>query len=75
MELRLCRGQDVIDGFERGQDSAICEQLVPRAERHPVTSPPANNHGRMGGSVPKPASSAPNPGSSASKPAAPSPNK
>jgi hypothetical protein len=54
IKLRICRGQDVIEGFARGQDSELCDQIVPRAERHPVTTPPANNHGRMGGSTPKP---------------------
>ena len=52
MKLRICRGQDVIEGFERGQDAEICGQLVPRAQRHPVTTPPANNHGRMGSWTP-----------------------
>ena len=47
MELRICRGQDAVGGVLRGQDSDICQQLVPRAERHPVTTPPANNRGRM----------------------------
>ncbi len=61
MKLRLCGGQDVIEGFERGQDSAICRQLVPRTERHPVTTPPANNHGRIGSSGPRPNSTAPAP--------------
>ena len=25
MKLRLCRGQDAIQGLERGQDSALCQ--------------------------------------------------
>jgi|HubBroStandDraft_1064217.scaffolds.fasta_scaffold58009_2 hypothetical protein len=54
VELRICRGQDAVDGLMRGQDSDVCDQLVPRAERHPVTTPPANNHGRMGSTAPHP---------------------
>jgi hypothetical protein len=54
MKLRICRGQDAVNGMMRGQDSEECEQLVPRAERHPVTTPPANNHGRMGSTAPHP---------------------
>jgi hypothetical protein len=47
MKLRLCRGQDAVQGLARGQDSALCQSLVnPRTERHPVTTPPANNRGR-----------------------------
>ncbi len=68
MKLRICRGQDAVDGMMRGQDSDVCEQLIPRAERHPVTTPPANNHGRMGSSVPKPTSATPHPGSNPPKP-------
>jgi hypothetical protein len=70
MELRICRGQDAIEGMMRGQDSDICEQLVPHAERHPVTTPPGNNHGRMGSSVPRPASTAPHSNSNPPKPGA-----
>jgi hypothetical protein len=73
MKLRICRGQDAVDGMMRGQDSDVCEQLVPHAERHPVTTPPANNHGRMGSSVPKPSSTTPKPGTAAPKPGAVSP--
>ncbi len=47
IKLRICRGQDAVGGVMRGQDSEVCEQIVPRAERHPVTTPPANNRGRM----------------------------
>jgi len=54
LKLRICRGQDAVNGLMRGQDSAICNQIVPRAERHPVTTPPANNRGRMGSSAPHP---------------------
>lgn len=47
MELRLCRGQDAVPGLARGQDSALCQNLVnPHPERRPVTTPPANNRGR-----------------------------
>lgn len=47
MELRLCRGQDVIQGLARGQDSPLCEQLLGKQPlRKPVTTPPANNRGR-----------------------------
>jgi hypothetical protein len=47
MKLRLCRAQDAVQGLARGQDSALCDTLVnPRTERHPVTTPPANNRGR-----------------------------
>jgi hypothetical protein len=46
MKLRLCSGQGAIPGLARGQDSALCQQLVPsRVERKPVTTPPANNRG------------------------------
>ena len=49
--LKLCRGQDAVQGLERGQDSELCQNLVNPAhgavrDRHPVTTPPANNHGR-----------------------------
>ena len=47
MQLRLCRAQDAVPDLQRGQDSALCQQLIkPIPERHPVTTPPANNHGR-----------------------------
>jgi hypothetical protein len=48
-KLKLCRGQDAVQGLERGQDSQLCQDLVNPAhgrDRHPVTTPPANNHGR-----------------------------
>ncbi len=48
MEMRICRGQDAVAGLSRGQDSAVCEKILPRTERKPVTTPPANNRGRMG---------------------------
>ncbi len=47
MELRLCRGQDTVQGLERGQDSALCTQMMnTQPQRKPVTTPPANNQGR-----------------------------
>jgi hypothetical protein len=47
MKLRLCRGQDAVQGLARGQDSPLCRALInPRPERRPVTTPPANNRGR-----------------------------
>jgi len=47
MKLRLCRGQDAIQGLERGQDSMLCQQLLNAQPQHkPVTTPPANNRGK-----------------------------
>jgi hypothetical protein len=47
MQLRLCRAQDAVPDLQRGQDSPLCQQLLkPFAERKPVTTPPANNHGK-----------------------------
>jgi hypothetical protein len=47
MKLSLCRGQNNVQGLERGQDSTLCEQLLhAQPERKPVTTPPANNQGR-----------------------------
>ena len=47
MELRLCRGQDTVQGVARGQDSALCQQLLNKEpQRRPATTPPANNLGR-----------------------------
>jgi hypothetical protein len=47
MKLRVCRPADAMPGLARGQDSPLCRQLInPRAERKPVTTPPANNHGK-----------------------------
>lgn len=74
IKLRICRGQDAVDGMMRGQDSDICQQLVPRAERHPVTTPPANNHGRMGPSAPKTSSNSKT-GATAAKPNSTPPNQ
>jgi hypothetical protein len=47
MELRLCRGQEIVEGLARGQDSALCQHLLAgQPQRKPVTTPPANNRGR-----------------------------
>jgi hypothetical protein len=47
MMPRLCNGQGALPGLARGQDSAMCQELVkPRTERKPVTTPPANNRGK-----------------------------
>jgi hypothetical protein len=47
MKDRLCNAQAQTSGLARGQDSDLCQQrLHPRAERKPVTTPPANNKGR-----------------------------
>jgi|SRR5579863_371664 len=47
MEQRLCRPQDAVSGLARGQDSLLCQPAAkPRSERRPVTTPPANNHGK-----------------------------
>jgi hypothetical protein len=47
MKLRLCKAQDAVEGLARGQDSDLCQDLIgPRPDRRPVTTPPANNHGR-----------------------------
>ena len=47
MELRMCRGQDTVQGLARGQDSALCRQLLnAQPQRKPVTTPPANNRGQ-----------------------------
>jgi hypothetical protein len=47
MELRLCLGEDAVQGLERGQDSALCSQFLnTRPQRMPVTTPPANNRGQ-----------------------------
>ena len=53
---RLCRAQDAVEGLARGQDSPLCQPAVKaRPEHHPVTTPPANNHGKSvpPGSQPK----------------------
>jgi hypothetical protein len=47
MKLRVCRTADAMPGLARGQDSPLCRQLInPKPERKPVTTPPANNHGK-----------------------------
>jgi hypothetical protein len=47
MKLRLCSGQGALPALARGQDSPMCQQLVkPRIDRKPITTPPANNHGK-----------------------------
>ena len=47
LQLRLCRAQDAVPDLQRGQDSALCQQLIkPIPERKPVTTPPSNNHGQ-----------------------------
>ncbi len=46
-KLALCRGEDAVQGLERGQDSPLCQQLVKQhTARQPVTTPPANNRGQ-----------------------------
>lgn len=47
MEMRICRGQDAVAGLSRGQDSDVCQKMLPANERKPVTTPPANNRGKM----------------------------
>lgn len=48
MKVRLCGATAQGAGMARGQDADICVGIVPhaRAERKPVTTPPANNQGR-----------------------------
>jgi len=47
MKQRICSAQSTAPGLSHGQDSELCRQtLKPRPERKPVTTPPANNHGR-----------------------------
>lgn len=45
MKQKLCAVQGATPGLARGQDSAVCQERT-RAERHPVTTPPANAQGR-----------------------------
>lgn len=46
-KVALCRGEDAVQGVERGQDSLLCHQLLKlHASRQPVTTPPANNRGQ-----------------------------
>jgi hypothetical protein len=52
MKQRLCRAGDALPGLARGQDSALCQNLVnPKPERKPVTTPPAHNRGQSVPSV------------------------
>lgn len=47
MALRLCRAQDAVPDLQRGQDSALCRDMIkPLTERKPVITPPANNRGK-----------------------------
>jgi hypothetical protein len=47
MKARLCKAAATGSGLERGQDSALCHDLIkPKPERKPVTTPPANNRGQ-----------------------------
>ena len=47
MKQRVCRAGDALPGLARGQDSALCQDLVnPKPERKPVTTPPAHNRGQ-----------------------------
>ncbi len=47
MKVTLCRGQDAIQGLERGQNSDLCQQILKlHPARRPVTTPPANNRGQ-----------------------------
>lgn len=48
LKPKLCAAQALFPGQARGQDSPLCQTPVakPKPTRHPVTSPPANNHGQ-----------------------------
>jgi hypothetical protein len=46
LKLRICRTQDVLPGLARGQDGALCQTVIPKAERKPVTTPPTNAQGK-----------------------------
>ncbi len=48
LKQRLCAAQPALPGMARGQDAALCQipAVKPRSTRHPVTTPPANNHGQ-----------------------------
>jgi hypothetical protein len=51
MKQQLCGAQNAAPdeelGLDRGQDSALCQQMPrPRFERRPITTPPAHNQGR-----------------------------
>jgi hypothetical protein len=47
MKLHLCNAEDAVTGLARGQDTPLCLPYARRQiERKPVTTPPANNHGK-----------------------------
>jgi hypothetical protein len=47
MKARLCSAQATLPGLARGQDAPLCHiEVKQKSERHPVTTPPTNNHGR-----------------------------
>jgi hypothetical protein len=47
LKLKLCQVQNPIPGLTHGQDSELCRELLkPLIQRKPVTTPPANNHGK-----------------------------
>lgn len=49
LRRQICSGQNAVDGLERGQDSDLCQKMLKQhGLRRPVTTPPANNQGRMG---------------------------
>ncbi|MGH9599985.1 MAG: hypothetical protein ACRD27_08970 [Terracidiphilus sp.] len=46
MKLQLCSGQGAVTGLARGQDSALCQDLLnSRGRRKPVSTPPAGIRG------------------------------
>lgn len=45
MKLRLCKANGLVPGLARGQDAPICGKYH-GYEPHPITTPPANNHGK-----------------------------
>jgi len=45
VKKRLCHPENLLPGLARGQESPLCQKLL-RPDAHPVTSPPANNHGQ-----------------------------
>jgi hypothetical protein len=45
MKQRLCHADGLVPGLARGQDAPICFRYH-SYEPHPITSPPANNHGK-----------------------------
>jgi hypothetical protein len=46
LKPRLCAAQGQASGLARGQDSELCQPVVKRPERRPVTTPPPNAQGR-----------------------------